>query len=219
MTPTSKNSFTKEPKQDRSRASLERLLKASVDLLTSKGYADFTLNEVSKLSKVSIGSIYNRFNGKEDLIRQVQQHQILRMDAETALLINNIRRKDLKLRELVPDIIHGFADFLANNRKILRALMEIAIIDEVVAQTGRKHLSQSLTDFEKLLMECKDEITQPDPERAIHVIFQIIYSSLARHLGLGTVDASLEDGDWKTLVNDLSNISLHYLMGDPQNIQ
>ena len=61
-----KVALAREPKQDRSRASFERVLDAATALLAEKGYSEFTLQELSNRSKVSIGSIYGRVNGKDD---------------------------------------------------------------------------------------------------------------------------------------------------------
>ncbi|GAB3098165.1 TetR/AcrR family transcriptional regulator [Aestuariicella hydrocarbonica] len=219
QTKKSGDRFAKEPKQTRSRESLERLLTSAAKLLTEKKYSDFTLQEVSKVSNVSIGSIYNRFKGKDDLVRQIQQREVERMDIDSAVMINNLRRQQLPLRQLMPAVVHGFAEFLRKYRGILRALMEIAIVDEVVADTGRKHSVQNIGDYEKLLLECRDEITQPNPERAVNFVFRLVYASLSRYLGLGTVDESLEEGDWETLLDDLSDVSLHYLLGNPDQIR
>ena len=82
MTAAPKN-YLKEPKQNRSKASLERLLNAACELLTENGYKDFTLQEVSKRAKVSIGSIYNRFKSKEDLIRLLQVRELETLEVET----------------------------------------------------------------------------------------------------------------------------------------
>lgn len=57
------------PQQGRSRASYERMLAAAEKLMVKRGNDDFTLTEVAKAGKVSIGSIYLRFDSKDDLIR------------------------------------------------------------------------------------------------------------------------------------------------------
>jgi len=61
-----KVALAREPKQDRSRASFERVLDAATALLAERGYSEFTLQELSRRSKVSIGSIYCRVSGKDD---------------------------------------------------------------------------------------------------------------------------------------------------------
>lgn len=159
---TDTTEFHREPKQSRSRASLERLLRAAADLLIEKGYAEFTLQEVSKRANVSIGSIYNRFNSKENLIRQVQRNELEALEVDSAVAINMIRRQNLKLRQLVPAVIRQYGDILRKYQGILRPLMEISVVDEVVREIGKQHAWQNTEDFLKLLLECKDEITQPD---------------------------------------------------------
>src|SRR5512137_2334831 len=85
------------PKQDRSRASFERVIAAAMQMLRESGHADFTLAEVSKRSRVSIGSIYCRVDGKEELVRILQQRAYEQMDREYAEIVNRIRRRNLPL--------------------------------------------------------------------------------------------------------------------------
>ena len=59
-----KGALAREPKQDRSRASFERVLDAATTLLAEKGYSEFMLQELSNRSKVSIGSIYGRVRAR-----------------------------------------------------------------------------------------------------------------------------------------------------------
>ena len=218
MTAAPKN-YLKEPKQNRSKASLERLLNAACELLTENGYKDFTLQEVSKRAKVSIGSIYNRFKSKEDLIRLLQVRELETLEVETAMVIARIRRKQLKLRLLVPEVISEYANLLKKHKGILRPLMEISAVDEVVATYGKTHAAQNIADFIQLLLERKEEISQPDPARAVDHIFKVVYAALARYLGLGIMDGVSGEGDWEELLDDLSQITLHYLLGHPDNLK
>ena len=218
MTAAPKN-YLKEPKQNRSKASLERLLNAACELLTENGYKDFTLQEVSKRAKVSIGSIYNRFKSKEDLIRLLQVRELETLEVETAMVITRIRRKQLKLRLLVPEVISEYANLLKKHKGIWRPLMEISAVDEVVATYGKTHAAQNIADFIQLLLERKEEISQPDPARAVDHIFKVVYAALARYLGLGIMDGVSGEGDWEELLDDLSQITLHYLLGHPDNLK
>ncbi|TXS91864.1 TetR/AcrR family transcriptional regulator [Parahaliea maris] len=211
--------YAREPKQNRSKASLERLLSSASEILAERGYNEFTLQEASKRAKVSIGSIYNRFSGKDDLIREVHARELGVMEVETAVLINELRRKELQLRQLVPAITKEFGMLLKRHSKILRPLMGIASVDEVVAKRGKMHFAQNVGDFERLLLERKSEIRQENPERAVSICFQIIYASLSRHLGLGTEPEIIGEGDWDTLLDDLSRVSLHFLLGHPDQLK
>ena len=214
-----KTDYVREPKQNRSRASLERLLKAAAELLAQRGYNEFTLQEVSKKAKVSIGSIYNRFNGKENLIRQIQENELNALEIESAVIINQIRRKNLKLRQLVPEVISQYANLLDSYKGIMRPLMEISATDEVVATYGKQHAAENISDFMQLLLERKDEIRQPDPQSAVEHSFRYIYASLARFLGLGIMDSVSGEGDWEEMLQTLSSITLHYLLGHPDDLK
>lgn len=215
----SQQHYARTPKQSRSQASLERLLNAALELLSEKGYSEFTLQEVSKRAKVSIGSIYNRFSGKDDLIREVQERQLNLMEVETTVLINNLRRQELPLLELVPAITREYGLLLKRHSTFLRPLMEIASTDPVVAQNGKKHFAQNIGDFERLLLERRNEIRQTNPERAVRTCFQVIYASLSRYLGLGTVAEIIGEGDWDSLLEDLSLVALHFLLGHPDQLK
>ena len=119
----------------------------------------------------------------------------------------------------MPAVIRQYGDILRKYQGILRPLMEISVVDEVVREIGKQHAWQNTEDFLKLLLECKDEITQPDPTRAVHRGFMYAYSALSRFLGLGFVDSTSGEEDWDEMLEDLSEITLHYLLGHPDNIR
>lgn len=207
------------PKQERSKASLERLLSAAEDLLAEKGYADFTLQELRKRSKVSVGSIYNLFSSKDELIHLITDRQLDSVGVEAVIVVNELRRKDLKLKKLVPELVKEYGEFFRRNKNTLRPLMEIADVDIVVAKKGKQFFAQNIGDFERLLLDCRDEISQPDPERAVRVGLRVVYASLARYLGFGTLDEVAGEGDWKELLSDLAEVMLYYLLGSPEMIR
>src|SRR3954468_22455511 len=77
------------PLQNRSRESLERVLDAGQRLLEEKGWDGFTVQEVSRRAKVSIGSIYARAPSKEALILAVYDRAVGRIAEERARLVND----------------------------------------------------------------------------------------------------------------------------------
>jgi len=205
-------SLSRKPKQARSRKSLQTMLDTAKVMLAEKGYAEFTLQELSKQSNVSIGSIYHRFESKQELVRRVQVEVLEAIEQEHALLINRLRRRNLPLRELVPAVVSVYSDFLLRHAPILRVFMDIAPTDPVIAEIGKKYHGQSMLDVKLLLLECRDEIKHPDPEHAVEASFKVIYASLGRYLGLGTAEDVIGEGDWKTLLDDLSLMTLLFLL-------
>jgi AcrR family transcriptional regulator len=209
------------PKQNRSRQSFERALDAAADLLAENGLQALTLSGVSRRSKVSIGSIYSRVAGKEDLIRAVQARVLEKLDHEFSGALNRLRRRGLKLAELVPTLVREHALYLRRHARILNAFMEVAPRDPVVQQLGRKYHAQSALDFTLLLLERRMEIKHPNPEQAVDTCFVIVFGVLARYLGFGVSsdeDAGQGEGNWQRIVEDLGLMSLAFLATDLRQV-
>jgi AcrR family transcriptional regulator len=206
------------PQQVRSRTSLKRLLDATSAMLEDNGYTDFTLQEVSKRANVSIGSIYHLFNNKQELIREVQIQFLDRIDKEHAIVINAIRRQGLALRQLIPLVVKDYGEFLKKNAGMLRVFMQIAPKDPEVATTGKCSFGHSVRDFELLILDRRAEICHAEPEHAVNASFIVMYATIGRYLGLGTTPDSMGEGDWDTLLEDVSLMILYYLLGDPKDV-
>ena len=58
----------KQPKQERSQATVEAILTATAHILTEDGYDRLTTNRVAERAGVSIGSLYQYFPHKDALI-------------------------------------------------------------------------------------------------------------------------------------------------------
>ncbi len=210
------------PKQQRSRRSYDRMIAAAIEILRERGLEGLTLAEVSRRSRVSIGSIYCRVEAKEDLIREVQAHVFQQMEHEFALLVNRVRRHMLPLRELVPALIRELALYLKRHAALLNAFMQQGGRDPHVAAVGRRAHQQNMLDFKLILLERHAEFRHPDPEHAASAAFTIVYGVLARYLGLGTMlgeHAGAGEGDWKQLVEDLGLMTVAYLTVDPDTVQ
>lgn len=205
----------RQPKQDRSRLSLRRLLETAETMLAQEGHASFTLKALSQRARVSIGSIYHLFDNKQDLIRELQVRFLERVEQEHALVINELRREGLQLRELVPAAVRDYGDHLRNISPLLRVFMQIAPGDPLVAANGKKYYAQSRQDFELLILDRRDEIRHPDPGRAVSASYNVMYAVIGRQLGLGMAEEDGDMGDWNQLVEDLSLMLLNFLLSEP----
>lgn len=202
----------KVPKQARSRQSLDRMLDAAASILAEHGFSGLTLTEVSRQSRVSIGSIYCRVESKEDLVRAVQARAVKAMDHEFATLIDRVRRKNLPLRSLVPAVVRELALYLRRHAPLLRAFMQQSAVDPVLKEVGRKSFQQMAFDLKRLLLDRRSEFQHQDPEHAADMCFTVVYGCLARYLGLGAPDS--EEGGWNQLIEDLGLIALAFLVVD-----
>ncbi|WP_244621277.1 TetR/AcrR family transcriptional regulator, partial [Klebsiella pneumoniae] len=126
----------RQPKQDRSRVALERLMAASREILHEGTFELLTIAEISKRSGVSVGSIYARFGGKEDLFIAVMMEVMQELDAEWQQLIQQLHARNLPLRQRLPALMDVQAEYLRRHAGILRPFMARAD-DERVAGIGK----------------------------------------------------------------------------------
>jgi AcrR family transcriptional regulator len=197
---------------------MERLLSAALQMLARDGSAGFTLQELSRRTEVSIGSIYLRFDNKQELLRELQIRFLEQAEHEHAQVIGRLRHRSLALRQLVPIAVTEYSAFLRKHAGLLRVFMELAPLDPVIAANGKKYYRYSAEDFTRLLLDQRSEIRHADPVRAVDACFTMMYASVGRYLGLGTTRDVMGEGDWSKLLDDVGLMAVLWLCGgDPQD--
>jgi AcrR family transcriptional regulator len=89
-------------------STIDKIIIASIQLYHKNSYSDTTLQQISKASKVSIGSIYHAFpNGKSDILGLIAQ----RYFEDYKLGINKLFGKDL-ISTSLEAVIDGILDLL-----------------------------------------------------------------------------------------------------------
>jgi AcrR family transcriptional regulator len=200
------------PRQQRSQASFERMIAAAEALLKERGNDDFTLQEVGKRGKVSIGSIYCRFDSKDDLIRAVQARVLEAVNAEQLKVIDEAEARAENLRQLVKLLVEGTAEALRRHAELMRPMMLRATSDPIVAAAGKKSYAEVAGRVEGALLTHRGEIRQPHPERAVHSAYRVIYAAIARYLGFGSATGASWEGDWEELKQDLGKMCAAFLL-------
>ncbi len=71
MAPRAEAAEFRRPQQARSRAALQKLLIAAEVVLVNDGLDEFTIAAVAEKAGVSVGGLYRRFSGKEQLIEAI----------------------------------------------------------------------------------------------------------------------------------------------------
>jgi len=188
------------------------LIAAAEELLRERGNDDFTLQEVGKRGKVSIGSIYCRFDSKDDLIRAVQGRVLEAVNAEQLRVISEAEESAENLRQLVKLLVEGTAEALRSHAELMRPMMLRATSDPIVAAAGKKSYAEVADRVEGALLAHRDEIRQPDPERAVHSAYRVIYAAIARYLGFGSATGAAWEGDWEELKQDLGTMCAAFLL-------
>lgn len=156
------------PQQERSRATLQRLLEATETILNESSYDALTVREVLRVSGVSNGSFYARFDGVEGLLQELWRVVTDSMDEffdEAAMT-----RNDWQLAERVRWVVERRIDRFVKYRGLMRAFtMLIATGRLPVHDHERQQYRESRKTLVRFLMACESEIVHPDPAKAIEL--------------------------------------------------
>jgi AcrR family transcriptional regulator len=203
------------PKQDRSRASFERMIAAAEALMVERGSDDFTLLDVSRVGKVSIGSIYNRFSGKEELVQAVHARMMTRLTADRARMVMNARERSSSLIELIPALIEEMGETLRRHASILRPMMLRAAHDSKIQELGKRGYIQATRAMVEELLQYRDQIRHPDPDHACEAAVNVAYAAFARELGFGMAELLQPVPEWNRFKQDVARMVAAFLLFEP----
>ncbi|WP_346838014.1 TetR/AcrR family transcriptional regulator [Microbulbifer sp. SAOS-129_SWC] len=116
------------PKTARGARTRARILKAAEETFGSAGFHRASIADITRTAGVALGSFYNYFAGKEDVLRELVKHmgRQLRahLEAETAAAANRLQAEEQGLR--------AFLQYLRANPALYRVLQEAQFVDEAI---------------------------------------------------------------------------------------
>lgn len=205
---------SRKPQQGRSKASLERMLVAARELMLERGSEDFTLQDVNQRGNVSIGSIYLRFQSKDNLVRAVIARALEDLALSEETLVNDVLAQSPTLDEFMPRYVAGYAEVLRINAPLLRLAMERASFDPLVSKPGKDHALRATDRGMEAMLSYRDSFGGTDPEMhkmKANSAYKIVFATLARQLSLGSSGEAAHDYDWDVLKRELGRMCLAYL--------
>ncbi|MFM6830104.1 MAG: TetR/AcrR family transcriptional regulator [Novosphingobium sp.] len=206
--------MSRTPQQGRSKASLERMLVAARELMLELGNEDFTLQDVNLRGKVSIGSIYLRFQSKDNLVRAVIARALEDLAAAEAAMVAEVLENSATLEQFIPRYVAGYAEVLRVNAPLLRLAMERATFDPLVSKPGKDHAAMATERGTNAMLRFRDAFGGSDHEMKATSAYLIVFATLARQLSLGSSGEAAHDYDWEALKRELGRMCLAYLRAD-----
>lgn len=205
---------SRKPQQGRSKASLERMLAAGRELMLERGSEEFTLQEVSERGNVSIGSIYLRFQSKDNLVRGVIANALEALAAAETVMLAELARDCKTLAEFVPAYVAAYAEVLRQHAPLLRLTMERASYDPLVSAPGKEHALRAERTCTEAMLAHASEFGGSDNKVKAQSAYHIIFATLARQLSLGSTGEAVHDYDWNLLKRELGRMCLAYMRAD-----
>lgn len=138
----------KEPRQARSRATVETIIEAGARVLAEEGWAGFTTNRVADVAGVSIGSLYQYFPDKLSLTEAIRRRHF---DA-VLLVIRRSGDERKPLLELVEDLVGGMIEAHRDHPALHRVLLDEAPGTEGSRSAPDAFMSEYLDHYEAIVV-------------------------------------------------------------------
>ncbi|WP_221928412.1 TetR/AcrR family transcriptional regulator [Pseudomonas kilonensis] len=112
----------KEPRQARSRATVETIIQAGARVLSREGWAGFTTNKVADLAGVSVGSLYQYFPDKLSLVDAIRQNHL----DDCLSIMRKIKAKGLAPVQFMANIVQAMIEAHSTCPGLHRVLLDEA---------------------------------------------------------------------------------------------
>lgn len=89
----------RRPRQDRAHATVDAILGAAVDLLSSRGHAQTSTNQIARRAGVSIGSLYQYFPNKDAIVLALFERHIEEIEPVIEASLAELRNPAVTLRD------------------------------------------------------------------------------------------------------------------------
>ncbi|MDI5963436.1 TetR/AcrR family transcriptional regulator [Streptantibioticus silvisoli] len=158
----------REPRQARSAATLARVLRAAEEIASSAGLEEMTMTGVAERAGVSVGTIYRRFEDKEQLITALAERMLERREEYVAE----------RLRAAGPSL-SGVMDAYAH--ALLESFADSGLFPELLRVRGTRSLdrgARTITEIHRLLLEAAapyaDQVRRSTPRAALDTVARAI---------------------------------------------
>lgn len=163
------SSHVRPPKQERSRKTLRRIVAAARELVAEEGVEAATVSRVVERAGSSVGSFYARFDGKEDLLRHLEERvwTVARERWDGAMASRSW--EELEMEGVVRSVTGMLVRLELEDADARRALERDGGGAGEEAARFHAHVE---TDVRELLLGHRDRIGHPRPERAASVAYR-----------------------------------------------
>ena len=170
--------FLRPPQQSRSQETLDRILDAAEQVLAEKSFGEATLAEIMERAGVTVGAFYRRYPDKNALLRHLDERFFAELLARSEVTFDPARWAGMSARIIIDRFCLEAVEVYTARRGLLRSLFLRARTDAVLQQSALHVNVVFIGKIRGLLMERRDEMTHPDPERAIELGFMMLVGSL-----------------------------------------
>jgi AcrR family transcriptional regulator len=192
------------PQQARSRASLQKVLAAAEHVLAHHGIEEFTVGAVAEQAEMSVGAIYRRFSGKDQLLHAVKDQLLTQLETNVR---EALRTSEPGLREIVGAFTQALARTFASHDRIFSELLDGQRAE------GRDRGLAALAAIQHAFVESVrpglPDISREDPEPAVRMAARTIIGACVHRAATGRYWP--DHLSWTTWAVETTELTLAYL--------
>ncbi|MFB7053522.1 TetR/AcrR family transcriptional regulator [Streptomyces vinaceus] len=162
MTEEQRPAAYREPQQARSAATLARVLRAAEEIASTSGLEEMTIAGVAKRAGVAVGTIYRRFQDKDQLITALTERMLERREEYVA---EQLGAAEPSLSGVLDAYAHSLLQSFADHS---------SLFPELLRTRGTRSLepgARTITELHRLLLEAAapytDRIRRSEPQQAL----------------------------------------------------
>jgi AcrR family transcriptional regulator len=204
-----------EPRQERSRATADRLISATIQILAEHGLEGAVIPKIADKAGVAHGSVYRRFPDKNALLRAAFLQVLRRLNEGSPTLL-----KAAFLRPSLEETVGCFIGLLflqyRTHPKLRQAFAQFVAEDddEHFSSEARRLLGANLDDTASVFLTFESEIDHEDPRLALRFAIMNATTSIRTIVfEPGSLWHGLFPGAENALVNELVRTFISYLRG------
>ncbi|MFB9467202.1 TetR/AcrR family transcriptional regulator [Streptomyces cinereospinus] len=195
----------REPRQARSTATLARVLRAAEDIASSDGLEEMTITGVAERAGVAVGTIYRRFEGREQLIAALTDRMLQRREEYVAA---QLRDAEPSLSGVMDAYAHALLRSFSDSNSLFTELLRAR--ESSALDRG----ARTITEIHRLLLDAAapyaHEIRRSDPAAALDTAARALLGACF-HNSLRP-DSRTGETDQRQYAEELSDMAIAYLL-------
>lgn len=199
------------PKQARSRATLDRIVRATQELLETKRFDDISIAEIVSRARSSVGAFYVRFPDKAALLDHLDE-----LYARQMVSAGESAARSARAETTLAEDVRGLVGFLVHVHRLQPGLLRTLIVEARRQADGpfrdrTRRMNRTIPAVMERLLEHSDQIGHPEPRRAAYLGLLMVFSAIREVILFPEGLAEFVDYGDDELTDELTSAYLRYL--------
>ncbi|USQ68409.1 TetR/AcrR family transcriptional regulator [Companilactobacillus allii] len=163
-----------------------KIFRSAIKLFAQKGYKDTSTKEIASGAGVSEGSLFKRFNNKEDLLLAILKpiSRVILPEVLVELSTTDQQYDHSNLQDFINVLVRNRLEFFMENIDVIKIFANEFIYDEkirqdMVAEMPREYITNINNSFDKLKSD--QQLIEWDNVEIFRFIFSNIFGYIAQH--------------------------------------